>query len=347
MTSLKRRYDVDWLRTLALGLLIIYHIVITFQPWAWYIGFIVNDKPIESLWNVMSLINIWRIPILFLISGMGVRFAMERRNTWQLLQDRTVRILLPFVFGYFFITPIIVVVVTQFYSIETNYDPGAGHLWFLANIFLYVILLLPVMVYLKNHPDNILLRSLRWIFERPLGILLVAIPVVMEAAIVNPADFVTYAETWHGFWLGLVCFLTGFIFITVDDVFWTAIRRAWWIALPLAFGLYLLRDDATSNAVIGLESMLWMLAILGLGSHYLNRPSGMLRYLSQAVYPVYIVHFPVQFILSYYLIPMDLSPWVKLILLIIGTFGICLMLYEIIRRIKWIRPLFGMKLRME
>ncbi|SVA84838.1 uncharacterized protein METZ01_LOCUS137692, partial [marine metagenome] len=30
----KRRYDVDWLRVLALGLLIIYHISVVFQPWA-------------------------------------------------------------------------------------------------------------------------------------------------------------------------------------------------------------------------------------------------------------------------------------------------------------------------
>ena len=29
----QRRYDVDWLRTLALGLLIVYHAVVSFQPW--------------------------------------------------------------------------------------------------------------------------------------------------------------------------------------------------------------------------------------------------------------------------------------------------------------------------
>ena len=27
----QRRYDIDWLRTLAMGLLIIYHVVISFQ----------------------------------------------------------------------------------------------------------------------------------------------------------------------------------------------------------------------------------------------------------------------------------------------------------------------------
>ena len=37
--SSQRRHDVDWLRTLAMGLLIIFHIVLSFQPWAALIGF--------------------------------------------------------------------------------------------------------------------------------------------------------------------------------------------------------------------------------------------------------------------------------------------------------------------
>ncbi|SVE25169.1 uncharacterized protein METZ01_LOCUS478023, partial [marine metagenome] len=59
-----RRYDVDWLRVLALGLLVIYHAVVSFQPWGHFIAFPVNKDPLEGLWILMALINIWRIPIL-------------------------------------------------------------------------------------------------------------------------------------------------------------------------------------------------------------------------------------------------------------------------------------------
>ncbi len=346
----QRRYDVDWLRTLALGLLIIYHVVITFQPWAPYIGFIVNKEPIEWLWTAMSMINVWRIPILFLISGMGVYFAMERRNGRQLLGDRALRILLPFVFGYFFIVPILAVVVTQFYSVKTTYSPAAGHLWFLANIFLYVLFLLPVLVYWKNRPDNFILRFLSKLFQYRLGLLLMTLPLILEAIILKPGNkFVTYAGTWHGFWLGMVCFLTGFILISLKDTFWQAAKRIRWIVLILAFSLYLSRMleinvGAAQNALFGFESMSWMLAILGFGSLYLNHPSAKLDYLSSAVYPVYILHLPIQFVLSYYIIPLELSAGLKLILLLVGTFGISFGIYEVIRRIKWIRPLFGMKL---
>ena len=89
-----------------------------------------------------------------------------------------------------------------------------------------------------------------------------------------------------------------------------------------------------------------MLAVIGFGSVYLNRQSRLLSYLSSAVYPVYIVHFPLQFILAFFLLPLQLNAYLKLLLLLAGTFGSCLLLYELVlRRLKWIRPLFGMKLK--
>ena len=88
-----------------------------------------------------------------------------------------------------------------------------------------------------------------------------------------------------------------------------------------------------------------MLAILGHGSVYLNRPSKALSYLSKAVYPVYIIHLPVQYALASYIVPMILPAEIKLVLLLAGTFGVCFLIYELaIKRLKWIRPLFGMKL---
>ena len=103
----QRRYAVDWLRTLALALLIIYHVVVSFQPWGDIICLPQTEATIESWWIFMSMVNIWHIPILFMISGMGVRFARERRDWMQLLKDRTVRILVPYVFGIFVIGPIV------------------------------------------------------------------------------------------------------------------------------------------------------------------------------------------------------------------------------------------------
>jgi glucan biosynthesis protein C len=348
----QRRYDVDWLRTLAMGLLIIYHVVLSFQPWASLFYFPQNEESLEGLWIFMAMINVWRIPILFLISGMGVRFAMERRNWKQLLQDRTIRILLPLVFGFFFINPISAIVIIDILGGEPAYVPNVGHLWFLGNIFLYVLLLLPLMVYLRNRPDNILFRFLSNLFSRPVTLFLLALPLMIEAWIVNPDIFTVYLNTVHGFLLGLVCFLLGFLFISTQNAFWPAVEKIRWPALLVGFSLYLVRllvfqlqDRPDFNWLVGFESMSWMLAILGFGSLYLNKPSRLLAYCSPAVYPVYIVHLPIQFVLAYYLLPLPLPAILKFVILLAGTFGISILLYEfVLRRIKWIRPLFGMKL---
>ena len=331
-----------------MGLLIVYHCLVSFQPWAYMIGFIQNEDSLEKLWILMGVINIWRIPILFMIYGMGVSFAMARRNWRQLLKDRSIRILLPFFFGYFFICPISVYFSLIFYGKEVFFYPNPGHLWFLTNIFLYVLLLLPLLTYLKNRPENFIFRYLSKIFCLPFGIYVMVLPVMLEAWLVNPESYPGYADTPHGFWLGMVCFLTGFLFISLKDVFWQAVKRLKHVALAVAFLLYLVRLFIFwlkgPNILTAFESMSWMLAIFGYGSSFLNKPSRKLSYLSKAVYPVYIVHMPIQYAFSYFIIPTALPAPIKLVFILAATFGGSLALYEyVIKRVKWIRPFFGLK----
>ncbi|KAA3664849.1 MAG: acyltransferase [Chloroflexi bacterium] len=349
--STQRRYDIDWLRTLALGLLIIYHATISFQPWASFIGFPQNEESLEVLWIFMALINVWRIPILFLISGMGVCFAMERRDWKQLLKDRTVRILIPFIFGYYIVVPSYIYLIFKFYDLETQYKPDFGHVWFLANIFAYVLLLLPFLYYLKMHPNNFLSRTLSKLLRWPVMLFLMALPLVVEVLLINPEIYAGYAMTAHGFWLGLIWFATGFMFISLKDVFWTAVVRIRWIALSIASLLYSVRFivfmfEGSPNWLTAIESMSWMLAVIGFGALHLNKPSKSLSYLNKAVYPVYIIHMPVLFVLLCFVLPLDLSATLKFAILVAGTFSISLFTYEfILKRVKWIRPLFGMKFK--
>ena len=79
MLTSNRRYDIDWVRVIAIGLLLIYHVAIGFQSWGIMIGFIANEKTWESLWIPMAMLNVWRIPLLFFVSGMGTYFAIQNR----------------------------------------------------------------------------------------------------------------------------------------------------------------------------------------------------------------------------------------------------------------------------
>ena len=243
----------------------------------------------------MGLINIWRIPLLFIISGMGVWFAMRRRNWKELLKDRAKRILLPLIFGSFFIVPISGYLYQKFNNRDPMYFPNGGHLWFLGNIFFYVLILCPIFFVLKRNPNNVLSRCFKWVLKFPAALYLFTIPFIIEAELVAPSQgFASYANTPHGFWLGLLAFLTGFIFISLGDVFWRAVERIKIIALGIAIPLFLVRMIVFQFGgpffITVIESWSWLFAVIGFGSTYLNRPSSALTYLSKAVYPVYILH---------------------------------------------------------
>ena len=243
----------------------------------------------------MGLINIWRIPLLFIISGMGVCFAMRRRNWKELLKDRAKRILLPLIFGSFFIVPISGYLYQKFNNLDPMYFPNGGHLWFLGNIFIYVLILSPIFFSFKRNPDNGLFRCFKWILKFPAALYLFTLPFIIEVVLVAPPQgFASYANTPHGFWLGLLAFFTGFIFISLGEIFWRAVERIKIIALTIAIPLYLVRllvfqlEGPFILTVI--ESWSWLFAIFGFGATYLNKPSSTLSYLSKAVYPVYILH---------------------------------------------------------
>lgn len=343
-----RRYDIDWLRVIALGLLILYHVVLSFQPWAYKIFFIQNEEPLTELWLPMAMLNVWRIPILFVVSGMGVYFALRNRDWKQLLQDRALRILLPFLAGIFLICPISVWFALQYYGQPVTYVPNAGHLWFLGNIFVYVLMLLPLLIYLKNTPHSWVNRTIDWLLQRYWGIYLCILPLVLETLVLRPEYYFSYAQTAHGFFLGLLCFVMGFLLISRSDLFWHAVQRIRHSALIIASSLYLVRLlvyelDNEPNALMALESGCWMFVVLAYTALYLNKNSGLLRYLSQAVYPVYILHMPVQFGLACYLFPVALSAAWKFLLLLVGTYMLSFLLYEGGKRLGWLRVLFGMR----
>jgi len=243
----------------------------------------------------MGLINIWRIPLLFIISGMGVCFAMRRRNWKELLKDRAKRILLPLIFGSFFIVPISGYLYQKFNNLDPMYFPNGGHLWFLGNIFIYVLILSPIFFSFKRNPDNGLFRCFKWVLKFPAALYLFTLPFIIEVLLVDPSQgFASYANTPHGFWLGLLAFFTGFIFISLGEIFWRAVERIKIIALSIAIPLYIVRllvfqlEGPFFLTVI--ESWSWLFAIFGFGATYLNKPSSTLSYLSKAVYPVYILH---------------------------------------------------------
>jgi hypothetical protein len=236
-----RRYDIDWLRVIAIGLLLIYHVAIGFQPWGVMIGFIANKNPWESLWIPMTMLNVWRIPLLFFVSGMGVYFAIQKRNWKQLLQERAGRILVPFVFGIFVIVPIHVYFWRSYYHMDPMYNPDPGHLWFLGNIFVYVVVLSPLFIYLKNNENGVVALWVKKVLSNPLGLLVVVGAMIAEVQIINPNPYTLYYMNSHGFFLGLLAFLFGFLFVIIGRAFWEMMLKWRWLFVASATILLIFR----------------------------------------------------------------------------------------------------------
>jgi glucans biosynthesis protein C len=348
MLATNRRYDIDWLRVIAIGLLLLYHVAIGFQIWGIMLGFITNDKSCESLWIPMTMLNVWRIPLLFFVSGMGVYFAIQNRNWKQLLKERARRILIPFVFGIFVIVPIHIYLWQLYYQRDLVYHADRAHLWFLGNIFAYVIILTPVFFYLKRNKEGRIVIWIKKCLSNPFGLLAVITAFIIEVLLVDPALYELYAMTWHGFFLGLLAFFFGFLFVLSGSSFWNMMLKWRWLFFAAAVLLYTWRllqfQMSVSNFQLVIESNFWIFSVFAFGYKYLNRSSKALRYLSQAAYPIYIVHMIFLYLASLLIFPLDIEVQLKFILVLVFTVLGSFLLYEfIIRRVNIFRPLFGLK----
>lgn len=345
---LERRHDIDWLRVIAIGLLLIYHVAIIFQPWAMLVGFIRSDDMMVSLWMPMTMLNVWRIPLLFYVSGMGVYFAIRKRTWTELLLERSKRILIPYVFGIVAIVPLHFLVFLEYYNLPLGYEVHPAHLWFLGNIFVYVLILLLPFVYLKKIEDSRFRRGLSIFMSNPIGPVSISVFLVLETVIVRPQVFEMYAQTLHGFFLGLLAFFFGFLFMYSGKSFWETVLKWRWMYLGMAVALYTIRLLAfkmkSPDYLVAIESNLWILSIFGFGYRYLNKPSYALSYLSQAAYPVYIIHMFIMFAGAMVILPLDIPVMLKFIFTTVFTGVVSYLIYEfIIRRIGFLRPAFGLK----
>ena len=242
----ERRHDVDAIRAIALFLLIAYHLGISFMSWAPFVFFIPNIKSIDSLWIPMAMINTWRIPILFLISGIAFRYSFEKRSPLQLIKERLKVLGLPLLFGSFTSGALVIYFGTLFWERkgegEAVFWPDSVHLWFLENIIIYSLIFVLMLRYIP------LLRNksafLSKLFSKPGGIFLFSLPIIYEGHLVETvgwwygSDYSLYVDTLHGFFLGAIWFLLGIILTSQGEAFWESNKINWKIHAVFAFSLY-------------------------------------------------------------------------------------------------------------
>lgn len=368
-----RRYDIDWLRVLAFCLLILFHTGMFFNYWGWHVK---NNVQTRIVQYPMIFTSQWRMALLFMISGMGVYWALQRRTPGQFLGERAKRILLPLVFGMLVIVPPQiyferltqgeVLSYAQFYPRVLDFRPypkgdfSWHHLWYLAYLFVYCVAGLPFFLFLRTKTGERLTRWIGQLAANPLA--LIALPVAWhwlaeywwDGKYPTTNDFIhDWRQHWHYFSL----FLTGYVFCT-QAVFWETLVRYRHMLLTVVIVLttvlyaffWIDRPQLSDTARYGFLALTttnsWcvLLTLFAFAYRYLRFSNRFLVYANEAVYPFYILHQTITVSAGYYLAPLAMPWFLKFWLLAGITFGGCFVLYHfVIRRFAVTRVLFGLK----
>ncbi len=379
METKERRHDIDWLRVIAFYILIFFHVGMIFVPWEFHLK---NSETVEWFETWMAFLHQWRLPLLFMISGIVLYHSMGTRIGKTFFAERCKRLLIPLIFGMFVIVPPQIYYDRIFHGIQFSsywefwktvfnfvpYPLGGSlswhHLWYVLYIFVYSLIAYPLFKYLRNEKSlNFRNRIGSFLKKYPNAIYTLMFPMLVYYYTLAQKYPETHGliDDWYLHSISLTLFIVGFGISAVDG-FWdilVAKRKQSLIQalIPtLVLALFVWGptfEIVDENAdwflyVYGVFKMVMipslLYAILGYGRIYLNKSSKVLSYANESVYPLYILHQSVELIFAYYIIQFDWGVLPKFVLLVIITFGVSLLIYELfIKRFNITRLLFGMK----
>lgn len=378
--SATRHYALDWLRIIVFMLLIFYHIGMYFNTEGWHAKSVHANDAMEPL---MWLSSPWRLPLLFFISGVAVRFLGDKLGAGRFALDRSWRLFPVILFGMY------VIVAPQTYAelrsagvIEPGFidfyrhyagqwggpwevhTPTWNHLWYVVYLFVYCLMLAPLLPLLRGVADSRALQAAgRFAASGWAGTLaLIALPLIpflvirftLAEAFPTTHDLI---EDWANHAGSLTILLYGYAFAR-NDALWRAVDRAFPVVAVLTGVLFAGLFAAYSNIdwVVAREPLLWVariarivfawtiiLTLLGAARRWLTSDGPARRYLTQAVFPWYILHQTITVTAGFALRDAGLGVWSEFAILVAVTAGGCALGYEIIRRIPPLRPVMGLK----
>ncbi|CAN7327742.1 acyltransferase family protein [Pseudoxanthomonas sp. LjRoot168] len=384
---MQRRHDLDWVRVCAFALLVLYHVGMYYVTWDWHVK---SPAASDALEPLMLLSSPWRLSLLFLVSGAATAFLLGKaQRTAQaagtrlrFLGARSWRLLVPLAFGMLVIVPpqAYYEVVEQlpggyhegylaFYARYLSaYDdfcdaegcldlPTWNHLWFVAYLWVYTVVLWLLWRLAPRALDAIGGR-LASALSGP-GVVVWPCLFLGMARILLVSRFEqTHAlvDDWYNHAQYFGVFVLGFLIARAEGV-WQAIERFRWMAVVtwlaswaglIAYFTRFADVDPpewlrmTMRMAWALNQWCAIVAVLGFAHRMRPGDSPALRYLVAAVFPVYILHQTVIVVVAHHLKPLAIPPLAEGPLLVAITFAACFAGYEAIRRVRWLRPLFGL-----
>lgn len=364
MPMASRHFGLDWLRVAAFVLLIFYHIGMVFAPGTWMIK---SPHVIEAVAWPMVLIQPWRMPLLFAVSGYASYALLSKSPSisgFAWLRSR--RLLLPLLFGVLFI------VAPQWWiklSIDQGYAqgyahfwwhdwlsfdsehgtflPDTGHLWFIAYLWTYTMLAALLCWLANDAARSAAARCAAWLNQHGR---LFWVP-ILPLLILRLGLLFTVPEH-HGLlhdWVSDATFLPPFLLgfgLAAYPGWWEQIRvvRREAACLALISGIAVLAIEVLvpdgivprGHVVQALQRdmalvMAWSMVfvLMGLADRVANVDHRWRLPLCEAVFPFYIAHQTIIVGVAWLLLRAGVGPLASFVTLVAATFAGCWAFYRL------------------
>ncbi len=368
-----RRYDVDWVRVLAMASVFLFHNARFFNFDGWHVK---NAQLDLGMSIVVDLLSLWIMPLMFVVSGAATYWALGR-GAGGFLQARVNRLLIPLIFGIFalalpqvylervshgqFSGTLLEFIPRYFdgwYAFGGNFAWMGLHLWYLEMLFIFSVLALPIFLYVRGGGRRALSASAT-VLEKPGGLLLLAVPTVLLEGLLNPEELGFKDFGGWGVFTYLLLFVCGYL-VFAEPRLEGAVRRqggailavafvatAVGVGVALASGLEIRYGTLDYTFWMGYRafgSWCWVLGLLGVGMRKLRSGGAVLSYANEAVLPFYMLHQTVIVTIGYFIAAWQIPVLPKYLLLVAVSFAVIMATYELlVRRVNLLRFLFGLK----
>jgi glucan biosynthesis protein C len=251
-----RRGELDLLRALVVVGLVLFHTAVIFGAGEFPVK-TASENPAATVFLAFGAT--WGMPLLFVISGMGIRYSLRSRGAAAFARERLLRLGVPLLVGLLTLVPLQVYLglrrvgdtssYASFYARFWHVRPSpdfpfmltaapdtgrfqTGHLWFLVCLLAFSLLLLPGFVLLRRPAGTRLVGRLAALLARPGAVFLLALPLV---AVELPLGSEVGQAAWNRYSYALLL-VYGYL-AAADARIGEAFRRQWRPAL--AFGVLL------------------------------------------------------------------------------------------------------------
>jgi glucan biosynthesis protein C len=364
-----RQHYIDWLRVIATIGIFLFHNARAYDYGDWHVK---NALTSLGATQFVEFMNIWMMPLFFVLSGASVYYSLKSRNGGTFLKERFFRIMIPWLLtGIFVMGPPQVYLERlshgqfngNFFQFLPHYFDGlygfggnfawmGVHCWYLMLLSVFSVILLPLFLP-RIRTGFSPLQSIAVKMGKPWILPLLWVPVGVVALLsgVIGLGFTEQMGSWDilsyamFFILGYVLFASAGLQEAVKK------QGGWFLLAAVAFSaLHLVLKFSVRPAFYDdidirlLATWGWIIGLFWLGERFLNFTNRFLAHVNEMVLPFYILHQMVIVIVAYFVVQTGLAIPFKYGITAVISFAVIVALYELlVRRIGVLRFLFGMR----